>query len=68
VKPSRSPWPYDSPTASEPATGPDALARTSRAPLLPNGTINCPFQSPSEGRALATLTTPPSVFRPNSAL
>ena len=42
--------------------------RTSRAPALPNGAATLPVHFVSDGRALVTLTRPPSVLRPNSAL
>ena len=48
--------------------GPDALARRPHDEMLPNGAENDPVQRDADGRAVAMLTRPPSVFRPNSAL
>ena len=38
------------------------------SPALPNGANAVPFHSDIEGRAVVTLTMPPSVLRPNSGL
>src|SRR5512138_400228 len=67
VNPFRSLRPTDRPTASRPPRGPEADPRTVRAPSLPTGASRLPVQPDNEGRALATLTTPARVFRPNSA-
>ena len=39
-------------------SGPDALARTSPAPKLPNGATRLPVQPPREGRAARDVDQP----------
>ena len=68
VNPSRSEWPNAKPTAALLPSGPDAFARTSTLPKLPKGTRAEPVHLVEDGRVLVMLTSPPSVFRPNSAL
>ena len=69
VNPSRLTCATEKPTASLSAiTGPDTPPRTVHAPWLPNGSVNAPVHPAIDGRLLVTLTRPPSVLRPNSAL
>src|SRR5687767_3520423 len=68
VKPSRSLPPTEKPTATLSPSGPDAVPVTSYEPKLPIGTVTPPLQPLSDGRSVTTLTRPPSVLRPNSAL
>src|SRR6185295_5685949 len=68
VKPWRSAWLAANDTASLSATiGPEMLPRPSHEPKLPNGRNAVPVHLVSDGRRLVTLTSPPSVLRPNSA-
>ena len=69
VNPSRLTWATEKPTASLSAiTGPDTPPRTVQAPWLANGSVSEPVQPRIDGRLLVTLTSPPRVLRPNSAL
>src|SRR5262245_16308690 len=69
VNPSRSAWLAANDTPSLSATiGPEMLPRPSHDPKLPNGRNAVPVHFESDGLRLVTLTRPPSVLRPKSAL
>ena len=69
VNPSRFTCANDTPRLTlSPTTGPDAAPRTAHDPWLPNGTESVPVHFVSDGRLLVMFTSPPSVFRPKSAL
>ena len=68
VKPSRCCLPAAKPIAALSPIGPETLPRASHMPKLPNGTVTAPVHADIDGRAVVTLTMPPSVLRPNSGL
>src|SRR5688572_20776867 len=49
-------------------SGPETFARVSKRLSDPNGTVTFPPHSVIDGRAVEILISPPSAFRPNSAL